>query len=143
MRATVMFEAGDVRIEDVPDPSIIEPTDALEHTVRLVFGTPQASGFMMWGIWETEMWDQALGAAFYTKEWEPRKPAHRWESLMCEWDTDVTVPVKPGGTIEFTGFYGDYEVTVGGKTYPLTALNEALADAEAMRITKALVDPTL
>ena len=30
---------------------------------------------------------------------------------------------------------------IGQRTYPLTALNEALADAEAMRITKALVDP--
>jgi threonine dehydrogenase-like Zn-dependent dehydrogenase len=29
MRATVMFEAGDVRIENVPDPKIIEPTDAI------------------------------------------------------------------------------------------------------------------
>ena len=29
MRATVMFEAGDVRIENVPDPRIIEPTDAV------------------------------------------------------------------------------------------------------------------
>jgi threonine dehydrogenase-like Zn-dependent dehydrogenase len=30
---------------------------------------------------------------------------------------------------------------VGGRTYPLDKLNDALADAEAMRITKALVDP--
>ncbi len=30
---------------------------------------------------------------------------------------------------------------IGGRTYPLTGLNEALADAEAMRITKAVVDP--
>lgn len=30
---------------------------------------------------------------------------------------------------------------IGGRTYTLNALNEALADAEAMRITKALVDP--
>src|ERR687893_701479 len=34
MRATVMFEAGDVRIEDVPDPSIVEPTDALMRVTR-------------------------------------------------------------------------------------------------------------
>jgi threonine dehydrogenase-like Zn-dependent dehydrogenase len=34
MRATVMFEAGDVRIEDVPDPSIVEPTDALIRVTR-------------------------------------------------------------------------------------------------------------
>jgi len=30
---------------------------------------------------------------------------------------------------------------VGGRTYPLDKLNDALADAESMRITKALVDP--
>jgi threonine dehydrogenase-like Zn-dependent dehydrogenase len=30
---------------------------------------------------------------------------------------------------------------IGGRTYALGELNEALADAEAMRITKALVDP--
>src|SRR4051795_522644 len=29
MRATVMHGAGDVRIEDLPDPSIVEPTDAI------------------------------------------------------------------------------------------------------------------
>ncbi len=32
---------------------------------------------------------------------------------------------------------------IGSRTYALTRLNEALADAEAMRITKALVDPQL
>jgi L-iditol 2-dehydrogenase len=30
---------------------------------------------------------------------------------------------------------------IGGRTYPLDSLNDALADAEAMRIPKALVDP--
>jgi len=30
---------------------------------------------------------------------------------------------------------------IAGRTYPLTRINQALADAEAMRITKALVDP--
>src|SRR5690349_1189982 len=29
MRATVMYKAGDVRIEDVPDPAIVDPTDAI------------------------------------------------------------------------------------------------------------------
>ena len=33
--------------------------------------------------------------------------------------------------------------SIGQRTYSLTALDEALADAEAMRITKALVDPWL
>jgi len=34
MRATVMFEAGDVRIEDVPDPKLVEPTDAIIRVIR-------------------------------------------------------------------------------------------------------------
>jgi threonine dehydrogenase-like Zn-dependent dehydrogenase len=34
MRATVMHAAGDVRIEDVPDPSIIEPTDAILRVTK-------------------------------------------------------------------------------------------------------------
>ncbi|HTQ41405.1 MAG TPA: alcohol dehydrogenase catalytic domain-containing protein, partial [Polyangiaceae bacterium] len=34
MRATVMFGAGDVRIEDVPDATIKEPTDALLRITR-------------------------------------------------------------------------------------------------------------
>ena len=34
MRATVMHGAGDVRIEDVPDPSIVDPTDAILRVTR-------------------------------------------------------------------------------------------------------------
>jgi threonine dehydrogenase-like Zn-dependent dehydrogenase len=34
MRATVMFGAGDVRVENVPDASIVEPTDALVTVTR-------------------------------------------------------------------------------------------------------------
>src|SRR5438445_8985937 len=34
MRATVMYGAGDVRIENVPDPTIEEPTDAIIRVVR-------------------------------------------------------------------------------------------------------------
>jgi threonine dehydrogenase-like Zn-dependent dehydrogenase len=34
MRATVMFGAGDVRIEDVPDARLIEPTDAVVRVTR-------------------------------------------------------------------------------------------------------------
>ena len=29
MRATFMYAAGDVRVEDAPDPSIVDPTDAI------------------------------------------------------------------------------------------------------------------
>lgn len=94
--------------------------EALDHTVRLVFGTPNANGFFMWGIWQTEMWDRALGAAFFDKQWNPRQPLRRWEALMSELDTEVTVVADEGGAIRFTGFYGDYDITVGDRVFPLT-----------------------
>ena len=34
MKATVMYAAGDVRVEKVPDAKIIEPTDALISVTR-------------------------------------------------------------------------------------------------------------
>jgi len=34
MRATVMYGAGDVHIENVPDPAVIEPTDAVVRVTR-------------------------------------------------------------------------------------------------------------
>src|ERR671934_2904737 len=34
MRATVMYGAGDVRVENVPDPAIVEPTDAVVRVTR-------------------------------------------------------------------------------------------------------------
>jgi len=34
MRATVMHGAGDVRIENVPDARLVEPTDALVVVTR-------------------------------------------------------------------------------------------------------------
>jgi threonine dehydrogenase-like Zn-dependent dehydrogenase len=34
MRATLMYGAGDVRVEDIPDPTVQEPTDAVVRVVR-------------------------------------------------------------------------------------------------------------
>jgi threonine dehydrogenase-like Zn-dependent dehydrogenase len=34
MRATLIYGAGDIRIEDVPDPKILKPTDAIVRVVR-------------------------------------------------------------------------------------------------------------
>lgn len=53
---------------------------------------------------------------------------------------------EPGHFLRALSFLERYAATVpwraiGGRTYPLDRLDDALADAEAMRITKALVDP--
>lgn len=34
MRATIMYAVGDVRVENVPDATIVEPTDAIVRVTR-------------------------------------------------------------------------------------------------------------
>ena len=34
MRATIMYRAGDVRVETVPDAKLVNPTDALVRITR-------------------------------------------------------------------------------------------------------------
>ena len=48
MRATVMYSAGDVRIENVPDPQIIEPTDAIIELRARVFAAAICGHIKKW-----------------------------------------------------------------------------------------------
>ena len=84
-------------------------------------------------------------AGHYTDVGESRINAHRQinrkhlEIRGC-WGSE------PGHFLRALGFLERHAATtpwreIGGRTYALTQLNEALADAEAMRITKALVNP--
>jgi len=90
----------------------------LDETLRLVFGNANATGFMMWGFWEPDTFRPA--AAFYAADWTPRQPLTTWQNLMNQWDTDLMLTVGPDGTIDFSGFYGDYEVAIDGVVYRLS-----------------------
>jgi hypothetical protein len=46
---------------------------------------------------------------------------------MAEWDTDLELDVLADGTVDFTGFYGEYEVTIGGDTF-LFDLTKEISD---------------
>ena len=53
------------------------------------------------------------------------KPAYKrlYHLIKEVWTTDETPEVGKNGEVKFRGFYGEYEVTAGGKTYAVT-LNE-------------------
>ena len=91
----------------------------LTDTMRLVFGMPDATTFDMWGFWANDIWSQAPLAALMDENWNLTVPGVAFEQLMSQWNTDLTLPVRPDGTIDFSGFYGDYEITVGGQTFTL------------------------
>ena len=93
----------------------------VDDTVRMLFGTPQANGFFMWGFYQGSgyIWSEATNGAFYDAAWNLRQPGARWNALMDEWDTNVNAVVNPDGTVTFTGFFGDYSVAGAGNALTL------------------------
>lgn len=115
----------------------------MEESMRMVFGTAEATGFFMWGFHqETGSGATTLfapSAALYTVDtsnfnnWTLTAAGVRHEWLFglgpdptkggvnpAPWDTELAdVEVSEDGTINFAGFWGDYEVTIDGKTYAL------------------------
>src|SRR5262249_14859890 len=100
----------------------------LTDTMRLTFGNPSFTTFDTWGFWANDMWSQAPYAALLDANFNliknpvvggPLYPGEAFVQLMNQWTTDVTLPVDANGNVDFTGFYGNYDVTVAGQTYHL------------------------
>jgi endo-1,4-beta-xylanase len=85
----------------------------LTDTMRLMFGNPEVTTFDMWGFWANDVWSQAPLAALMDANWNLTAPGTAFENLMAQWTTDVTLPVGADGAVGFTGFYGDYQASVG------------------------------
>jgi len=90
MKATVYYAAGDVRVENVPDPVIVEPTDAI---VRITHAC----------ICGSDLW-------FYrgeAKSWQPGwRTGHEWMGLVEEVGSAVT-SVKRGDRVLAPFAYSD------------------------------------
>jgi GH35 family endo-1,4-beta-xylanase len=91
----------------------------LDQTARLVFGMPGMTGLTHWSMRLNPSGFAPIGS-LYDNNWTIRDTGTTWQQLMTEWNTDVVVNVAADGTLEFNGFYGDYEVIINGQGYPLT-----------------------
>ncbi|MDQ4143269.1 MAG: zinc-dependent alcohol dehydrogenase family protein [Actinomycetota bacterium] len=81
MRATIMYGAGDVRVENVPDPSIVEPTDAIIRVVRAC-------------ICGSDLWPYIEMAPSETKQ----SMGHEAIGVVTDVGSDVRT-VKPGQVV--------------------------------------------
>ena len=93
------------------DPDLA--AQAIGDAVRISFGTARVNGFLVWGFRMPWLWEKADVGALLDKEWNPTPAGKRFLELMESWNTDLNATVGADGTIRFTGFYGDYELTVG------------------------------
>ncbi len=89
MRATVMYGAGDVRVETLPDPRIVEPTDALVRVTRACI-----CGSDLWPYNQMEHEDAG------------RPMGHEFIGIVEEAGTDVRT-VKPGDVVVAPFAYSD------------------------------------
>lgn len=116
----------------------LAPDDAakvLDESLRLMFGNAGSIGFLNW-YWVMENQGQgqfAPYASLYTvdtnnwgnlaitpagKVWQDRLGIQDWDGNPSNgWTTQTTATVAADGSISFNGYYGDYELTVNGKTY--------------------------
>jgi hypothetical protein len=89
--------------------------------MRMFYGNPLATTFMTWGWWDlssnspppAQMIITTPGAASYTLT----PLGQKWIDLMNLFSTHASLVVGGDDTVNFTGYYGSYDITVGGKVY--------------------------
>ncbi len=120
-------------LDDNPTPGI------LLDNMRLVFGNDLTDGFLLWGFWQPRMWQPVTGAALYDSDWNPTESGKVYQQLLGIhdwqlegvpiWITDLALRTDENGQIEFRGFYGDYDLSVGDTTWALSIV-EGVSDYE-------------
>jgi hypothetical protein len=130
---TTLTEFGTFTSASATDSATI-----LSQTMRLIFGNPSSTGMILWdwykfgngstqfapnaGLYQVNKddWsDATLTAA--GKAWQDQLGIQDWDSNVNNaWTTQLTATAAADGTINFNGYYGNYELTVGGKTYTLS-----------------------
>lgn len=97
----------------------------LSDTMRLVFGSDRTTSFLMWGFQRSHIWTPA--SALVDDNWNLTETGKTYEQLLGihnwgiaglpTWTTDLTLKTDRKGHVSFRGFFGDYDVTVNGRTY--------------------------
>jgi endo-1,4-beta-xylanase len=75
------------------------------ETLRMFFGTPQATSFLIWEPWPPATTDNTT---IMDANWNLRASGQALVDLLNAWTTPAqNLLVEPDGTINFTGFYGE------------------------------------
>lgn len=87
------------------------------ESLRMFFGTPQATSFLIWEPWPPANTDNTT---IVDDNWNLRASGEALVELLDTWTTPTQfLRVGADGTVDFEGFYGLYEITVGDETLML------------------------
>ena len=126
MRGTMMYGPRDVGVEDVPEPTIVEPTDAIIRVVRACI-----CGSDLWpyrGV-DAPQWPMAMG--------------HEYVGIVEEVGSDVG-NVEPGQFVVGSFFASDNTCEICRSGYQTSCVQrEGVAGAQAEYLRVPLADGTL
>jgi endo-1,4-beta-xylanase len=98
-----------------------DPAGALTTAMTLAYGTPDMTGFTLWGMYYTGsgMFSGAQGSVLYDANFNITAAGTAYQALRAQWNTDVTTTINADGSITLPNgaFYGDYDVTIKGQHY--------------------------
>lgn len=90
------------------------------ESLRMMYGSPQATSFLIWEAWPPANTDNTT---IVDANWNLRASGQALVNLLNSWTTPTQqLVVGPDGKINFTGYYGDYEITIGGQTFDLSLM---------------------
>jgi GH35 family endo-1,4-beta-xylanase len=90
------------------------------ESLRMLFGSPLATSFLIWEAWPSPTATPDGITTIVDQNWNLTQSGQTLVNLLNSWTTPTqNLVVGADGTIDFTGFYGQYEVTVDGQTFDL------------------------
>ncbi len=94
--------------------------EILEKLYRLWFSIPNMQGIIYWNLKDGDAWrDEAVCRGCPIDEYMRKKKSYyTLEHLIKrEWNTCLTSETDDKGVFEFSGFYGDYDITVDAEGF--------------------------
>ena len=94
-----------------------------DESLRMMFGSPQATSFLIWEAWPSPTVTPDGITTIVDSNWNLTLSGQTLVDLLDSWTTPTqNLTVGPDGTIDLTGFYGDYEITIGEQTFDLSLI---------------------
>jgi endo-1,4-beta-xylanase len=90
---------------------------------KICFAHPAVEGILMWGFWEGANWIPV--SSLYKRDWSPTPAAEAYENLIFKtWWTKASGTVDRSNEFSTRAFFGNYTVTVNGKSKTVTLSSE-------------------
>lgn len=97
--------------------------DILSHTMRLAFGNDAVTGFLLWGFWEGGI--NRTEGRLLNMDWTRTDAGWTYDYTRAAWNTKTSTTTDANGKVSFTGFYGEYDIVIDNRTYPMTLVKGA------------------